>query len=335
MFCNFPSIRNLVKPKKILGLMKMNYFAGNPLDRQSFKRANKDLLSKERSANSKTILFHNLNYLANLSNKQINWLTPRQTTFLDLDKIPSVYLGWDNKSSVSYWAMDVSTLPLETFKEFGPFLECRRNATQLTESEAAILAQARSMLDWNQRYYYCSGCGSKTESQDVGYKRQCVNEKCVSQNSTQNYAHPRTDAVVISVVISPCGNKILLGRKPNWGATTYSCLAGFVEPGESLEEAVRREVYEEAGVVVSNVTYHSSQPWPFPSNLMFGCISQATTTDIKFFDDELEDAKWFDYQTVQSALKGESKVLSLPSSVAIAYTLITHWVSTFKNNNKL
>lgn len=183
--------------------------------------------------------------------------------------------------------MDVTSLKLN-LDQHGEFVHSRPAAFRLPNMEAALFAQARSMIDWNARYIYCPTCSFKTVSSEVGYKRTCENKECVSHSTTQNYSHPRTDAVVISAIVSPCGQKLLLGRKKIWPAKMYSCIAGFVEPGESMEEAVVREAKEETGVEIEAVSYHSSQPWPFPSQLMLGSIAYAKTTEIQLDDDELE-----------------------------------------------
>eukprot|EP00794_Sanderia_malayensis_P009664 gene9665-10651_t len=151
-----------------------------------------------------------------------------------------------------------------------------------------------------------------------------------------NTSFPRTDPVVISVVTSKDDKEILLGRKKQFPANMYSCLAGFVEPGESIEEAVRREVKEESGVHIDNVVYVSSQPWPYPSVLMIGCISRATSRTITVCTDELEDAKWFTYQDIQSALEESANVehkppLCIPPSQTIAHQLIKRWAHSKAN----
>ncbi|KAJ3321663.1 Peroxisomal NADH pyrophosphatase nudt12 [Boothiomyces sp. JEL0866] len=301
------------------------FFTGNELDRQSTKRLLTDKLLSERKV-SRTMIFNNLKYLS--KNDRICWLDYDQTKdFFDLKY--AVYLGKDVQFDIGYWAMDVSKIQVN-LDQFGEFVHSRPAAFKLPNMEAALFAQARSMIDWNARYIYCPTCSTKTISSDVGYKRTCENKECVSHTTTQNYSHPRTDAVVISAIISPCGQKLLLGRKKIWPPKMYSCIAGFVEPGESMEEAVVREAKEETGIEIEAVSYHSSQPWPFPSQLMLGSISYAKTTEIELDDDELEDAKWFDRQTVLEASQGKSKVLQLSPPTAIANTLILAWLNSSK-----
>ena len=152
-----------------------------------------------------------------------------------------------------------------------------------------------------------------------GQVRQC------SQCETQNY--PRTDPVVITVVSD--GDRCLLGRSRGRGAPVnrYSALAGFVDQGESIEEAVAREIMEEAGIRISNIRYHSSQPWPFPSSLMIGCHAQAVTTDIAMDEEEMADVRWFQREEVLRALDGTSEDLVVPGPIAIAHHLIKAWVT--------
>ena len=153
----------------------------------------------------------------------------------------------------------------------------------LPPEQLGILAQARSLIQWHERRTFCSNCGQRNEVADAGYRRHC---------SACGMDHfPRTDPVVIMVVRH--GDSILLGRQKPWKPGMYSALAGFVEPGETIEDAARREVFEEAGIVVGAVHYVTSQPWPFLSNLMIGLIGEAETSDIRLDQNELEDARWF------------------------------------------
>ncbi|KZT29078.1 hypothetical protein NEOLEDRAFT_697443 [Neolentinus lepideus HHB14362 ss-1] len=171
--------------------------------------------------------------------------------------------------------------------------------------QAGLFAEARSMIDWNARNKFCPACGSAVYSLWAGWKLSCSSllpwtdnagrKPCPSAKGLHNFAHPRTDAVVIMAVVDESGDKILLGRNKKFPGTFYSTLAGFIEPGESFEDAVKREIWEEAGVKVWNVKYHSTQPWPYPANLMVGFYAFADPlspirTDL---DNELEDARWF------------------------------------------
>ncbi|KAF2095795.1 hypothetical protein NA57DRAFT_67521 [Rhizodiscina lignyota] len=235
-------------------------------------------------------------------------------------------------------------------------------------SAAAIYAEARHLLDWNARNPFCGGCGQPTFSVNAGFKRTCpptdfsqllasgtqgagVPEKpfdrpsCPTRGVISNLQFPRTDPTVIMACVSHDGQRILLGRQRRWPAHWYSTLAGFLEPAESVEEAVRREVWEESGIKLGRVVVHSTQPWPYPANLMIGAIGQATpdgeVVDLGN-DPELEDAKWFSLDEVREALRvGTSGLgerpgpewreggLRLPPRTAIANQLLTSVVNGF------
>ncbi|XP_068165978.1 NAD-capped RNA hydrolase NUDT12 isoform X2 [Antennarius striatus] len=207
-----------------------------------------------------------------------------------------------------------------------------RDLLNFSEEEAGVVAQARSLLAWHSRYSFCPTCGSKTTIMEGGHKRSCVNQDCRSLIGVHNTCYPRVDPVVIMLVIHPDGNQCLLGRKKVFPAGMFSCLAGFIEPGESIEDAVRREVEEESSVKVGPVQYISCQPWPMPSSLMIGCLTIAISTDIKVDETEIEEARWFSrQQVIESLLKGPHPAFSVPPRQTIAHQLIRHWIG--KNSN--
>jgi NAD+ diphosphatase len=181
----------------------------------------------------------------------------------------------------------------------------------------APLAEAKALLAWHARHRFCANCGKPTEMEQAGWKRVCP--AC-------NVEHfPRTDPVVIMLAID--GERCLLGRAGRFVQNMWSCLAGFIEPGESIEEAARRETLEEAGIVCGRVKYFASQPWPFPMSLMIGCHAQATSTDITVDREELEDARWFSRDEVALMFKGEHpERISIPPPIAIAHHIIRAWV---------
>lgn len=209
---------------------------------------------------------------------------------------PVVLLGQDDNTDdkTVYAAADLSALDedaLDPFTETGQFKELRRFGALMAGPDAALLAYARGMVHWHQRHLFCGVCGQPTESRDGGHMRIC-------NGGGDSHMHfPRTDPAVIMLVThdDPEGNgpACLLGRQSQWIEGMYSTLAGFVEPGESLEEAVAREVEEESSIRVTDVQYMASQPWPFPSSLMLGFRAKALTTEIKIDNRELEDARWF------------------------------------------
>jgi NAD+ diphosphatase len=186
---------------------------------------------------------------------------------------------------------------------------------QFAPGEAAIYAAARSVLDWHSRHQFCANCGAQTAMFRAGWGRSCSN--CHAEH------FPRVDPVVI--MIAEHDGRALLGRQPAWPPGRYSALAGFLEPGESVEESVAREIMEEAGVRVSNVRYIASQPWPFPSSLMIACVGQAEHDVITLDTNELEDAIWVPRDTVRAVLAGEPGPFLPPPPYAIAFTLLTEW----------
>ncbi|KAI6037569.1 NUDIX hydrolase domain-like protein [Pisolithus marmoratus] len=234
------------------------------------------------------------------------------------------------------------------------FMDPKTAMTSLDVFTAAVFAEARSMIDWNRRNKFCPACGSPTFSLWAGWKLSCTSllpwasntgrKPCPSGRGTQNFCYPRTDPVVIMVVMNESGDKILLGRNKRFPSKFYSALAGFVEPGESYEDAVKREMWEEAGVRVWNVRYQSGQPWPFPANLMLGFYATADSsapirTDL---DNELEGyARWYTREEVSVALAHQAGTNSatsshdstkeaeppfkMPPSTAIAGVLIKQW----------
>ena len=181
------------------------------------------------------------------------------------------------------------------------------------------LAEAKAMLHWHARHRFCSNCGAATDMVDAGWKRACA--ACKAEH------FPRTDPVVIMLAVR--GDKGLLGRSGRFAATMWSCLAGFVEPGESVEDAVRRETLEEAGVKCGRVKYLFTQPWPFPMSLMIGCHAEALNDDIQMDANELVDCRWFSKDECAAMLmRKHPEGLTCPPHVAIAHHIIRDWVES-------
>lgn len=191
------------------------------------------------------------------------------------------------------------------------FRDLRALAGELAPDEAGLLAYARAMILWRERHRFCGRCGTPTIAADAGHILKCSDITCGHQQ------FPRIDPAIIVLITD--GERALLGRQASWPAGRYSTIAGFVEPGESLEDAVVREVMEETGVAVDTVDYHSSQPWPFPSSLMLGFTAHATTTEVHLYDAELEDARWLDREQIAA---GE---VALPTTHSISFRLIEDW----------
>jgi NAD+ diphosphatase len=195
-------------------------------------------------------------------------------------------------------------------------LGLREAAATLPQADGGLAAYAAAMLGWHRRHRFCANCGAATEIREAGHVRHCPN--CGAEH------HPRTDPVVIMLVTR--GDEVLLGRQATWPPQRYSALAGFVEPGESLEEAVAREVREEAELEIGTPRYISSQPWPFPMSLMLGFVAPWVSGEPSIGDEELEDVRWFEREQVEAAVEGRGD-LRLPPRLAIARRLIDGWLA--------
>lgn len=197
----------------------------------------------------------------------------------------------------------------------GNFRDLRAVGPLLSKEDGALLAYAKTLAYWHGRNHFCGACGGRSEVREGGHVRICSNPDCGALH------FPRTDPAII--VLIRCGEKCLLGRQPIWPKLMHSVIAGFVEPGESAEGAVVREAFEEVGVRVKNVFYHSSQPWPFPCSLMLGFTAVAESDLVRLGDKELEDARWFTRRELKQSV--EDGTLRLPSTISIAYHLIEDW----------
>jgi len=225
----------------------------------------------------------------------------------------------DNKD-VAYIACDFSNLDEELVKKiFSPlgFFHNLREISSLIDSiDGSIMAYSRGIINWHIKNAFCPSCGNKIEPIKGGHERKCQNKKC-------NAIHfPRVDPAVIMLIYHK--NRTLLGRQKIWPQGMYSTLAGFVEHGETIENAVAREVFEEVGIKIKNVTYHSSQPWPFPSSLMLGFFAEAKTFHISKNKEEIEDAQWFSKEELKHF--GEKNKI-LPRKLSISRRLIDDWMS--------
>ena len=291
----------------------LNYFAANPMDRLVLKRRDDAWLAAQLRADTTRFvpLWRSKNLLSRDEPERAIFLTSEEVGDL-AEKGESVLLG--SLDGLTYFALEVAAdvEPPKRFAPLGEFRGLHSSGRRLEAKEGAILAYAKGMLFWHQRHHFCGECGEPTESVEGGFVRQCINK----------HKHfPRTDPAIIVLIES--GERCLLGRQPSWAAGRYSVIAGFVEPGESVEDAVLREAREEANIDLVDICYHSSQPWPFPSSLMLGYIAKAATTDIQLIDDELEDARWISREEMVAELKNET--LFLPPDVSISRHLIETW----------
>ncbi|EDU44050.1 NADH pyrophosphatase [Pyrenophora tritici-repentis Pt-1C-BFP] len=365
-----------------------NYFSGSPLNRVGFLRPDHQFLSSALHHQSTTFLLFNkleplLKSSTELARCSFSDVKPiigdnpfekseddviaqynsslyiPQIIFLGLDEKKEGFVYKEHYKGQPWFAVDVT--PQDSVKDEAEKLleKVKSEGLEFT----AIYAEARHLLDWNARNPYCASCGYKTLSVNAGFKRTCppkdiaseVNQgerpPCATRTGISNLCFPRTDPTVIMAVVSADGKRILLGRQKRWPQYWYSTLAGFLEPAESVEEAVRREVWEESGIHLGRVVIHSTQPWPYPANLMIGAVGQAIPEGETIHlghDAELEDAKWFTAEEVREALRvGTSGLgeeagseykeggLRLPPKTAIANQLMTAVVNGFASGSPM
>ena len=293
-----------------------NYYAAGELDRVSHLRQD-DVWLAERLADP-TTCFAPVWQLQNLfatDNEQ-------QPVFLAKDVVDAVIadevvlLGIaDGKA---YFALDFSNHEEPPLGDLGVFCDLRAVGALLTRQAGSILAYARGIVYWHIRHQFCGECGSPTISRQAGHLRVCSNIECGAS------CFPRTDPAVIMLVHDD--ERILMGRQNRWPPGMHSVLAGFVEPGESLEGAVAREIFEEAGIEVTDIRYQSSQPWPFPASIMLGFTARAVTTRLVIDHTELEDARWYSREDLVTSPEDES--FRLPRKDSIARRLVDDWLGT-------
>jgi NAD+ diphosphatase len=209
--------------------------------------------------------------------------------------------------------------PAVALTDGAAFMDLRSVGPLLGRDDGSLLAYARGLMHWHGRHRFCGVCGGPTIAAEAGHVRHCASEGCGVQH------FPRTDPAVI-MLVSDGGDRAILGRQRIWPTGMHSVLAGFVEPGESLEDAVAREVFEEVGVAVTDVTYHSSQPWPFPASIMLGFYARAADEVLRVSPDELETARWFTRAELRASPEDES--FRLPRRDSIARRLIEDWLAS-------
>jgi NAD+ diphosphatase len=299
-------------------------FAGNPLDRLSEKRDDADFIADlRRKPTSRTILIRQDIPIL----RRVGAGYEALFTFPEAARLGNVHditlLGSTPEGAVFAGCFDEAA----TFGDDGDVVavDLRTIALQglLAAPVVGMLAQAKSLMHWHARHRFCSNCGHRTELATAGWRRHC--EACAADH------FPRTDPVVIMLAIH--GEDCLLGRQRRFAKGMYSALAGYLEPGETIEAAVRREIREEAGIGVGRVTYVASQPWPFPSSLMIGCFAEAASREIIVDTTELEDARWFSREAVMQMLAGaHAEGFTAPLPHAIANTLLRTWIESRTNH---
>lgn len=296
----------------------LNYFTASSLNRQSAKRHDSDLLDERLRKPSSFLIpvCQSKNLFSNGDGIQPVFLRGPDADGLLAHADSITFLG--EMEGASYFAVGLTDdnpgFP-DALAPLGQFKDLKSMGPLLDRQVGGLLAYARAMVHWHSRHRFCGDCGSPTAIVDSGHRRVCTSGSCGEQH------FPRTDPAIIVLVAH--GNQCLLGRQRIWPKDFYSVIAGFVEPGESLEEAVVREVYEETSIEVEEVLYHSSQPWPFPGSVMLGFTGRAGSSSIMLNDHELEDARWFTREEIIAALK-QGK-LRLPGKISIAYRLIEDW----------
>jgi NAD+ diphosphatase len=301
-----------------------NTFAGNPLDRASDRRANAEWLAGQLASsdslgvalwNGKPLIEKTPGKDGGEGGVQIAYLPSKLVGELAGGAERLLFLGlWKETAIFAVDLEGTSDPTLGPLEGLGEFKELRTIALQLPGSDAAILATAKSMFEWRRRHLFCAACGQPSEAKDGGWKRQCP--------SCQVEHFPRTDPVVIMLAVH--GDRCMVGRQEMWPKGMFSALAGFLEPGESIEEACARELAEEAGLKTVRVRYHSTQPWPYPSSLMIGLIAEVEDEDARPDQTELSEVRWFSRAEARALIRGEIEGV-FPQPMAIAHQLLKAW----------
>jgi NAD+ diphosphatase len=308
-------------------MQERNVFAGPYLDRSGHLRADPAWLERALADPRSRVLpvWDSLNLVADAPAAGGASSVARQGEAATHRALRAAFLGVDEtapqrrsdlillgrRENTDFFAWEVESAESPAIPAGTRFADLRSVAALLDEAEAGLLSYARAMIGWRRTHRHCGRCGAATVSAKAGHVLICTNPVC------RHEQFPRLDPAIIVLVID--GDRVLLGRQASWPAGRYSTIAGFVEPGESLEDAVAREVHEETGIHVEGIEYHSSQPWPFPSSLMLGFTARAASLDIDLRDLELEDARWF---TREDIVRGTP---FLPPNVSISFRLIEHW----------
>ena len=290
-------------------------FTGNPLDRASDARINPQWIAERLGADKSVFLPLYRGDPLVRDGRAVFLSSAARGEFPP--QAPVVFLGLRNDAA--HFAVDLSDAPSPQdapFADFGAWTPLREAAFLLPADDIAIIGEARWFLDWHRRHRFCAVCGSATTLKDGGSKRQC--EACGAEH------FPRSDPVAI--VLATHEDACLLGRGPHFPPGFLSALAGFVEACETPEECAVRELREEAGVILTNVRYQFSQPWPFPSSLMMGFIADATDRALTLDVKEIVEARWVDRRTIENLFDGEKRDdLKLPPRFTIARRLIERW----------
>jgi NAD+ diphosphatase len=299
-------------------MWKVNVFAGSRIDRAGHRRLDEAWLAERLGdpASRFVPVWRTRNLVVTGDAAGALWLDARAAAALLAEGAVPLFLGLDGECA--HFALDLSHLEEPAVRALDGAAEPAdlwAIGGTLPRDDAAVLAHARALTTWHTRHRFCGACGAPTEAREAGHVRVCTNAACATQH------FPRTDPAVIMLVTH--GERCLLGRQKSWPDPVYSTLAGFVEPGESLEEAVAREVMEEVGVPLSEVVYHSSQPWPSPLSIMLGFTAAASTDRLVIDGSEIADAKWLTRDDVRNH---EALGFRLPRKHSIARHLVEDWM---------
>jgi NAD+ diphosphatase len=299
----------------------LNTFAGNPLDRASDRRTDATWLSEQlASPDSLGFAMWNGRPFVEPSSDgglQIAYLPAKLVGELAGGQERLLFMGLWKDTAVFAVDLEGGIDPSDgVLQGMGKFEDLRAIALKVPPTDAAILATAKSMFEWRRRHRHCAACGEVSQAVDGGWKRKCP--ACETEH------FPRTDPVVIMLPYH--GDRCMLGRQEAWPKGMFSALAGFLEPGESIEEACARELNEEAGLHAVKVRYHSTQPWPYPSSLMIGLIAEVEDEEGAPDQTELSEVRWFTRDEARDLLAGKLEGVAAPSELAIAHQLIKAWV---------
>lgn len=294
-----------------------NYFANYPLDRAALKRRDEAWIeSALDSETARLAVFHRQRPFLMDEGTSVAWLGGRARS-LFRSQAPILFLGADLEGAPHFALEAPHDFDMEDFPlaDLGEFTELRGAAMNLPMGDLAVLGCAKWLFDWHARHGFCGACGSKTAALEAGWKRFC--DACKREH------FPRVDPVVIMAVTR--GGKVCLGRQKAWPKGMFSALAGFIEPGESIEDAVAREVLEESGLRCIHVRYHSTQPWPFPSSLMIGAICEVAEGEAHPDEEEIEEVRWFTREEAKLLVAARHPDAFAPPAMAIAHQILKTW----------
>ena len=304
-----------------------NLFTSEKVNRLTEKRTDENWLNEQLKCPDTLFvpLWQDQNLFDVSGEPKVVFLKKKELKNFSLKELSFTLLGELNDNIYFSVSLDNYNLDIEKeFSSFGIFASIRKYAALLNKDEASLIAYSNALNNWQKRHHFCGNCGGETSLVLGGHRIDCSNPDCNQQ------IFPRTDPAIITLVYK--GDKCLIVRQPHWQPAQYALVAGFVEPGESLESAVAREIYEETGIEVTNIKYFSSQPWPFPGSIMLGFIAEAVTEKIILHDQELDDAKWVTRNEIIAGLKNKS--LKSPTNFSIAFRLLENWFDQ-DNNKKL